>query len=127
MRGKAFKYEREKTMKKFIIGLAALTTFSAQAATNCEEHDVRAKVKSSIKALVGQNAGANDNILKVENINVLTTEDETGNVKALYSFDETIGLNAEMSAVFKMLGYAKFKKTGCKKVDAVTLGSTPAP
>lgn len=75
------------TIKNLILGLALITGLSAQAASNCDEHDIRAKVKASVNARVGNPAGGNDQILKIAKVYVITTKDDAGNIKALYSFE----------------------------------------
>jgi hypothetical protein len=112
---------------KIMITLLTLTTLTAQAAPTCDEHQVRTYVKNSISTLVGRDAGGGNTILKIENINVLTTEDNKGNIKALFSFDETIGKTVKDSTEFKMLGYVVVQRATCQQVDGVMLGSAPLP
>ncbi|MFZ4715626.1 MAG: hypothetical protein ACOYL6_18025 [Bacteriovoracaceae bacterium] len=113
-------------MKTFFLAAGLMMVFSSTTfAKPCEEHLLRTKIKQSLEANVGQSAGGDNYILKVVDIKVITTTDIKGNIKALFSFKQTMGteLGGSDNMESNMLGYGKFSRLNCKQLDGIILGS----
>ena len=97
-------------MKKLLIGLLALGSFSAFA---CDLRQAISQVKNII---------TDQNAVRVSNIVTLPGSDSEGNAKILYSFTAVKVDSSNVEFVVNELGYAKFAKDSCDLIDFTQLG-----
>lgn len=93
---------------------------------NCTEAEVKKVNDDAITASVGQPVGGSDEIiLKVDKIESLTQE-EKGYIYILTTYEQTWGKSASATdiSVYNMKGFVKIRKSDCKFVDGMSVGSS---